>query len=167
MLCNHIAYSMAFDRMCALLDASSAVHFRSTPLSIPDSTHGTTFYSHLFQLLFIVFMRASLPKRSAPWLFTTAPLGGLFTSFMRPLALSWCPLLQDDTGGPTVQLVSTISITACSKIYCRCTASRHTIQRAGLQPKPFQAASSQMFLFCFNFKYIKPNQKIWRVFKML
>jgi len=35
------------------------------------------------------------------------------------------------------------------------------------QPKPYQTASSQMFLFCFNFKYIKPNQKIWRVFKLL
>jgi len=44
----------------ALLDTSSAVHFRSTPLSIPAHTRGVTF-----------------PKRSAPWLFTTAPSGGL------------------------------------------------------------------------------------------
>jgi hypothetical protein len=46
--------------MWQLLDSSSRVHFRSTPLSLPAHTHGMAF-----------------PKRSAPWLFTTAPLGGL------------------------------------------------------------------------------------------
>ena len=40
---NYITYFVAFDWMYALLDTSSVVTVSSSPLSIPDSTHGETF----------------------------------------------------------------------------------------------------------------------------
>jgi len=77
--------------MFPLLDTSSPVHFGSSPLLIPQQPHGLPF-----------------PKRSAPLLFTKAPLGGLKPSPVQ--RLRW--VISHLTN-------STILITACSSYYCR------------------------------------------------
>ena len=65
-------------------------------------------FVHLQYPYLIPLVVKPFPKRSAPWLFTTAPLGGLKPPSARRLRWIILPLEN-----------STISITACSDINCR------------------------------------------------
>jgi hypothetical protein len=87
--------------MWQLLDSSSRVHFRSAPIILPEHAHGMSF-----------------PKRSAPWLFTTAPLGGLMP-----------PPARRHRWTDYTFVVLTISITACSEIYIHCFSAHYGIVR--------------------------------------
>jgi len=76
------------------------------------------------------------PKRSAPWLFTKAPLGGLKPSPARQLRWVGCSFAT-----------STILITACNECLLPFIASRHTTCNAGLKVRNFQNHKEPIRLF--------------------
>src|SRR5680860_704523 len=95
---------------------------------------------HLLYPYLISLMAKPFPKRSIPWLFTTAPLGGLMPPPARRHRWASCSFAT-----------STISITACNELYCRFTASRHTMQSAGLKAVSYthlRAHETDSYLVC-------------------
>ena len=85
-------------------------------------------------------MTETFPKRSVPYLLSTAPLGGLMPPPVR--RHRW--FIRHSTD-------STILITACNELNCRIIASRHTKWSAGLKAMSFQFCTEPIRLFIFSF----------------
>ena len=91
---------------------------------------------HLLYPYLTMLVAKPFPKRSAPWLFTKAPLGGLKPSPARQLRWVGCSFAT-----------STISITACNECLLPFIASRHTMCSAGLKVRNFQLRTEPIRLF--------------------
>ena len=91
---------------------------------------------HLLYPYLTMLVAKPFPKRSAPWLFTKAPLGGLKPSPARQLRWVGCSFAT-----------STISITACNECLLPFIASRHTKWSAGMKVMKFQFCTEPIRLF--------------------
>jgi len=113
---------VAFDRVWQLLDTSSAIHFRSTPLFIPNRTNSATFNLNAQH-------HGSLPKH-------LQVVYSQLVYFICARDFRFAPidtLSCKTTSVDQIKTDSTILITACRTFFCHCSASRHTICSWGLR----------------------------------